>query len=206
VIVSSCFFQTTYHASRKRFFLTLCAKAPYFERHYFRNEKFLLTVYQASCVDEIRNSFLINFAANKIRKMYPEEIVVPMKEELTEHGFTELLTAGEVDDQLSKEGTTLVMINSVCGCSAGSARPGVILAVLNSEKKPDHLTTSFAGFDIEAVRKLREHLLPYPPSSPAIALFKNGQLVHFIERHQIEGRPAQMIANNLINAFEQHCN
>ena len=138
--------------------------------------------------------------------MYPEEIVVPMKEELTDHGFTELLTASEVDNQLSKEGTTLVMINSVCGCSAGSARPGVILAVLNSDKKPDHLTTTFAGFDIEAVRKLREHLLPYPPSSPAIALFKNGQLVHFIERHQIEGRPAQMIANNLINAFEQHCN
>jgi len=138
--------------------------------------------------------------------MYPEEIVTPMKEELTEHGFSELLTAGEVDNQLSKEGTTLVMINSVCGCSAGSARPGVILAVLNSDKKPDHLTTTFAGFDIEAVRKLREHLLPYPPSSPAIALFKNGQLVHFIERHQIEGRPAQMIANNLINAFEQHCN
>ena len=138
--------------------------------------------------------------------MYPEEIVVPMKEELTEHGFTELLTASEVDVQLSKEGTTLVMINSVCGCSAGSARPGVILAVLNSDKKPDHLTTTFAGFDIEAVRKLREHLLPYPPSSPAIALFKNGQLVHFIERHQIEGRPAQMIASNLINAFEQYCN
>ena len=138
--------------------------------------------------------------------MYPEEIVVPMKEELTEHGFTELLTASEVDSQLSKEGTTLVMINSVCGCSAGSARPGVILAVLNSDKRPDHLTTTFAGFDIDAVRKLREHLLPYPPSSPAIALFKNGQLVHFIERHQIEGRPAQMIANNLINAFEQYCN
>ena len=129
-----------------------------------------------------------------------------MKEELTEHGFTELLTAKEVDDQLSKQGTTLVMINSVCGCSAGSARPGVVLAVMNSDKKPDHLTTSFAGFDIEAVRKLREHLLPYPPSSPAIALFKDGQLVHFIERHQIEGRPAQMIASNLINAFEQHCN
>ena len=138
--------------------------------------------------------------------MYPEEIVVPMKEELTEHGFTELLTASEVDSQLSKEGTTLVMINSVCGCSAGSARPGVILAVLNTDKKPDHLTTTFAGFDIDAVRKLREHLLPYPPSSPSIALFKNGQLVHFIERHQIEGRPAQMIANNLINAFEQYCN
>ena len=138
--------------------------------------------------------------------MYPEEIVVPMKEELTEHGFSELLTASEVDNQLSKQGTTLVMINSVCGCSAGTARPGVILAVHHAEKKPDHLTTTFAGFDIDAVRKLREHLLPYPPSSPAIALFKNGQLVHFIERHQIEGRPAQMIANNLINAFEQYCN
>jgi putative YphP/YqiW family bacilliredoxin len=138
--------------------------------------------------------------------MYPEEIVIPMKEELTEHGFTELLSAKEVDDQLSKQGTTLVMINSVCGCSAGSARPGVILSVLNSNKKPDHLTTTFAGFDIEAVNRLRQHLLPYPPSSPAIALFKDGQLVHFIERHQIEGRPAQMIANNLLNAFEQHCN
>jgi putative YphP/YqiW family bacilliredoxin len=137
--------------------------------------------------------------------MYPEEIVIPMKEELTDHGFTELLSAKEVDDQISMQGTTLVMINSVCGCSAGSARPGVILAALNSDKKPDHLTTTFAGFDIDAVRKLREHLLPYPPSSPAIALFKDGQLVHFIERHQIEGRPAQMIASNLINAFDQHC-
>ena len=138
--------------------------------------------------------------------MYPEEIVIPMKEELTEHGFEELLTATQVDDQLAKSGTTLVMINSVCGCSAGSARPGVVLAVVNSDKKPDHLTTTFAGFDIEAVRKLREHLLPYPPSSPAIALFKDGKLVHFIERHQIEGRPAQMIASNLIDAFEEHCN
>jgi putative YphP/YqiW family bacilliredoxin len=138
--------------------------------------------------------------------MYPEEIVIPMKEELTERGFTELLTATDVDNQLSQIGTTLVMINSVCGCSAGSARPGVIMAVMNSEKKPDHLVTSFAGFDIEAVRKLREHLMPYPPSSPAIALFKNGQLVHFIERHQIEGRPAQLIASNLISAFQQFCN
>ena len=137
--------------------------------------------------------------------MYPAEIVQPMKEELTDYGFTELLTPTEVDNQLSKEGTTLVMINSVCGCSAGSARPGVLMAVANAAKKPDHLSTSFAGFDIDAVKKLREHLLPYPPSSPAIALFKNGQLVHFIERHQIEGRPAQMIAHNLIAAFEQYC-
>lgn len=138
--------------------------------------------------------------------MYPEEIVIPMKEELTEHGFNELLTPEEVDEQLQKKGTTLVMINSVCGCSAGSARPGVVMAVLNSGKKPDYLTTSFAGFDISAVKKLREHLLPYPPSSPSIALFKDGQLVHFIERHQIEGRPAQVIANNLIQAFDQYCN
>jgi putative YphP/YqiW family bacilliredoxin len=137
--------------------------------------------------------------------MYPAEIVTPMKEELTENGFDELLTAQAVDSQLSQKGTTLVMINSVCGCSAGSARPGVLMAVHNTAKKPDHLATSFAGFDIEAVKSLREHLLPYPPSSPAIALFKDGQLVHFIERHQIEGRPAQMIAQNLISAFEEYC-
>lgn len=129
-----------------------------------------------------------------------------MKEELTDNGFSELLTADEVNAQLAKEGTTLVMINSVCGCSAGSARPGVLMAVVNAKNKPDFLTTSFAGFDVEAIKTLREHLLPYPPSSPAIALFKNGQLVHFIERHQIEGRPAQMIANNLIGAFDEYCN
>ena len=138
--------------------------------------------------------------------MYPTEIVLPMKEELTENGFEELLTPVAVDEQLSKEGTTLVMINSVCGCSAGTARPGVLLAVNNAAKKPDHLATTFAGFDVEAVQKLREHLLPYPPSSPSIALFKNGELVHFIERHQIEGRSAQIIAHNLIAAFEEYCN
>ena len=129
-----------------------------------------------------------------------------MKEELTDHGFSELLSKQEVEEQLKQKGTTLVMINSVCGCSAGSARPGVLMAVMNAARKPDHLTTSFAGFDVEAIQTLRQHLLPYPPSSPAIALFKDGQLVHFIERHQIEGRPAQLIANNLISAFEQHCN
>lgn len=138
--------------------------------------------------------------------MYPEEIVIPMKEELTENGFTELVSPTEVEEQLSKEGTTLVMINSVCGCSAGTARPGVLMAVANAGKKPDFLTTSFAGFDIDAVRTLRQHLAPFPPSSPSIALFKNGQLVHFIERHQIEGRPAQMIAQNLIGAFNEFCN
>jgi len=137
--------------------------------------------------------------------MYPEQLVTPMKEELTENGFSELLTADEVDNQLHEKGTTLVMINSVCGCSAGSARPGVLMAIANSEKKPDHLTTSFAGFDMEAVNKLRQHLLPYPPSSPSIALFKDGQLVHMIERHQIEGRPAQIIAHNLIATFNEYC-
>lgn len=137
--------------------------------------------------------------------MYPAEIVSPMKEELTDHGFNELLTSSEVDAQLEKTGTTLVMVNSVCGCSAGSARPGVLMAVTNSKKRPDFLATSFAGFDLEAVQKIREHLLPYPPSSPAIALFKDGQLVHMIERHQIEGRPAQLIAHNLIAAFDEFC-
>ena|SRR5947209_1473646 len=138
--------------------------------------------------------------------MYPEEIVQPMKEELTENGFKELLNSDDVEKQLKEKGTTLVMISSVCGCSAGSARPGVLMAVMNSDKKPDHLATSFAGFDIEAIQTLRQHLLPYPPSSPAIALFKDGELVHFIERHQIEGRPAQLIAHNLISAFEAYCN
>ncbi|MBO9728202.1 MAG: BrxA/BrxB family bacilliredoxin [Chitinophaga sp.] len=137
--------------------------------------------------------------------MYPAELVMPRKAELTDNGFQELLTAGSVDETLKQEGTTLVVINSVCGCSAGTARPGVLMAVAHSEKKPDRLTTSFAGFDVEAVQQIRTHLLPYPPSSPAIALFKNGELVHFIERHMIEGRSAQMIAANLLDAFEQYC-
>jgi len=137
--------------------------------------------------------------------MYPTEIVQPMKEELTDSGFSEMLTPDEVNSQLEQKGTTLVMINSVCGCSAGSARPGVLMAVANGKKRPDHLTTSFAGYDLDAVRALREKLLPYPPSSPSIALFKDGELVHMIERHQIEGRPAQMIAHNLIAAFDQYC-
>lgn len=138
--------------------------------------------------------------------MYPAELVQPMKEELTENGFKELLSKEEVEEQLKQSGTTLVMVNSVCGCSAGTARPGVLMAVMNSPKRPDHLTTAFAGFDTEAVQAVREHLLPYPPSSPSIALFKDGQLVHFIERHMIEGRSAQMIAHNLISAFEAYCN
>lgn len=138
--------------------------------------------------------------------MYPEEIVIPMKEELTENGFSELLTPQEVEVALKNEGTTLVMINSVCGCAAGRARPAVLMAVANAAKKPDHLTTSFAGFDVEAVEHLRERLLPYPPSSPSIALFKNGELVHFVERHQIESSSTQMVANGLMAAFDEHCN
>lgn len=138
--------------------------------------------------------------------MYPAEIVIPMKEELTENGFSELLNAEDVENALGQKGTTLVMINSVCGCSAGTARPGVLMAVHNSDKKPDQITTSFAGFDVEAVNQVRKHLLPYPPSSPAIALFKDGELVHMIERHMIEGRSAQMIADNLKAAFDAHCN
>lgn len=137
--------------------------------------------------------------------MYPAEIVLPMKAELTDNGFEDLQTPEEVEEAINKEGTTLVMINSVCGCSAGSARPGVLMAVANASKKPENITTTFAGFDTDAVKKVREHLMPYPPSSPAIALFKNGEVVHFIERHQIEGRPAQMIARNLIDAFDQFC-
>ncbi|MBC9915232.1 BrxA/BrxB family bacilliredoxin [Chitinophaga varians] len=137
--------------------------------------------------------------------MYPAELVMPRKAELTDNGFDELLTSGNVDETLKKEGTTLVVINSVCGCSAATARPGVLMAVAHSEKKPDRLTTAFAGYDLEAVQQIRTHLLPYPPSSPSIALFKDGQLVHFIERHMIEGRSAQMIAANLADAFEQYC-
>ncbi|MCC7402400.1 MAG: BrxA/BrxB family bacilliredoxin [Chitinophagaceae bacterium] len=138
--------------------------------------------------------------------MYPEEFVIPMKEELTDIGFSELLTPEDVEAQLAKKGTTLVMINSVCGCAAGTARPGLIMAMANTAKKPDHLATSFAGFDIEAVQALRQHLLPYPPSSPSIALFKDGKLIHFIERHQMVGMPAQAIASNLVSVFEEYCN
>jgi putative YphP/YqiW family bacilliredoxin len=137
--------------------------------------------------------------------MYPAEIVMPMKAELTDNGFEELTTPEEVESALKSEGTTLVMINSVCGCAAGAARPAVVMAVNNSERRPDKLTTAFAGFDLAAVNKVREMLFPYPPSSPSIALFKDGELVHMIERHQIEGRPAQIIARNLIAAFETYC-
>lgn len=137
--------------------------------------------------------------------MYPTEIVTPMKAELTSHGFQELLTPQEVDNAMKQTGTTLLVINSVCGCSAGTARPGVLMALQNADKKPDNLATSFAGYDLDAVKQARTYLLPYPPSSPSIALIKDGKLVHMIERHMIEGRPAQMIAANLIEAFETYC-
>lgn len=138
--------------------------------------------------------------------MYPAEIVMPMKAELTDEGFTEMLTSTDVENTLNQKGTTLVVINSVCGCAAGTCRPGVVMAVQNATKRPDRLATSFAGFDIEAVNKVRELSLPYPPSSPAIALFKDGALVSMVERHQIEGRPAQIIAQHLISVFNEHCN
>jgi len=137
--------------------------------------------------------------------MYPPELVAPMKEDLTQVGFTELHTPDEVDNILSKkEGTTLVVVNSVCGCAAGAARPGIKMS-LSGNKKPDNLTTVFAGVDGPATERARQYFLPYPPSSPAIGLFKDGKLVHFIERHHIEGRPAEMIAENLKMAYEEYC-
>lgn len=138
--------------------------------------------------------------------MYPPELVKPMREELATKGFDELRTTEEVDNVLrNNEGTTLVVVNSVCGCAAGAARPGVLHAVSSSAKLPNRLTTVFAGVDKEAVNKARSYMLPYPPSSPSIALFKDGQLVHFVERRHIEGRTAEMISMNLQAAFAEHC-
>ncbi len=137
--------------------------------------------------------------------MYPAEITAPMAQDLTSVGFESLTSEQDVIDTLDKkEGTTLLIVNSVCGCAAAMARPGVKLAITN-EKKPDSLTTVFAGVDLEATAKAREYMLPYPPSSPSIALFKNGKLVHFIERHHIEGRSAEIIAENLRMAFDHFC-
>lgn len=136
---------------------------------------------------------------------YPEQLVSPMRAELTSHGFNELKTIEEVDNAFqNQEGTKLVVVNSVCGCAAGSARPGVIKSLVG-DKKPDQLLTVFAGQDVDAVAKTREYCLPYPPSSPSIALFKNGELVHFVERLSIEGHTADMIAANLQAAYKQHC-
>lgn len=138
--------------------------------------------------------------------MYPPHLVAPMKDDLISVGFEDLSTAEKVDEAMdSAEGTMLVVVNSVCGCAAGAARPGVKAALNLSGIKPDKLVTVFAGVDFEATARMREYLLPYPPSSPAIGIFKDGELVHFIERHHIEGRSAQMIAQHLEMAFEEFC-
>lgn len=136
--------------------------------------------------------------------MYPPELVKPMQAELENAGFTSLHTAQEVEAALKKEGTTLVVVNSVCGCAAGTARPGAVVS-LQYDKVPTNLVTVFAGVDSEATAKARENMIPFPPSSPAIALFKDGVLVHMLERHHIEGRPAEVIASNLAGAYEEFC-
>lgn len=136
--------------------------------------------------------------------MYPEEIVKPMQEELTSAGFQALYTSQEVENALAKDGTTLVVVNSVCGCAARNARPGARMS-LDNMKKPDHIVTVFAGVDKDAVDAAREKMFPFPPSSPSMALFKNGELVHMLERHHIEGHPAEIIAENLKEAYNEHC-
>ncbi|MCS6916468.1 MAG: BrxA/BrxB family bacilliredoxin [Chitinophagales bacterium] len=138
--------------------------------------------------------------------MYPEELVLPMTRELTNEGFEEIKTAEEARTVIeNNQGTLLVVINSVCGCAAGSARPGVLLSLKQSTKKPEALYTVFAGVDKEATQEVRRYLAPYPPSSPAIALFKGKQLVHLVERHQIEGRPAEVLAQHLRQVYEHYC-
>lgn len=136
--------------------------------------------------------------------MYPQEIVQPMQEDITSAGFTSLHTSEDVETAINKQGTTLVVVNSVCGCAAANARPGAKQSLTN-EKIPDHLVTVFAGVDKEAVTKAREFMVPFPPSSPCMALFKNGELVHMLERQHIEGRPAELISENLKDAFNEHC-
>lgn len=139
------------------------------------------------------------------RSMYPEELLQPMRAELTQIGFEELRSPHAVDEKLNEKGTTLVVVNSICGCAARMARPGVRLALLQSAAKPQHLTTVFAGQDKEATERARSYFTGYPPSSPSIALLRDGQLVFMMERWQIEGRPAPDIARDLQAAFEEHC-
>jgi putative YphP/YqiW family bacilliredoxin len=136
--------------------------------------------------------------------MYPADLVKPMREDLTNIGFQELHTVADVDAAMEKKGTTLVVVNSVCGCAAANARPGARISLQNS-KTPDNLVTVFAGVDTEATDKARGFMIPFPPSSPCMALFKDGELVHMLERHHIEGRPAEMIADNLTSAFNEFC-
>ena len=137
--------------------------------------------------------------------MYPPELVAPMRADLDQVGFKQITSPEEVDQAVNSEGTVLVVLNSVCGCAAGSMRPGVKKAVTTSSKLPKQLTTTFAGVDRDAVERARKYMLPYPPSSPSIAIFKDGKLLHMIERHHIEGRTADMIADNLKMAFEEYC-
>ena len=136
--------------------------------------------------------------------MYPADLVMPMKAELTQNGFTDLATVEAVQEFLQKEGTTLIVVNSVCGCAAGGARPGVVFSLQN-EKKPDNLGTVFAGFDVDATTAARNAMMPFPPSSPSVALFKDGELVHMLERHHIEGHSPAMIAENLKQAYNEFC-
>ena len=136
--------------------------------------------------------------------MYPAELVKPMREHLTQVGFEELHNAEAVDAALTQPGTTLIVVNSVCGCAAANARPGAIMS-LENDKRPTQTVTVFAGVDKEAVDKARAHMIPFPPSSPCMALFKDGELVHMLERHHIEGRPAELIAENLMDAYNEHC-
>lgn len=136
--------------------------------------------------------------------MYPPELVKPMRDDLVSAGFQELHTAAEVSNAIQQKGTTLVVVNSVCGCAAANARPAVKHSIKGA-KKPNHLVTVFAGVDREAVDEARSHMAPFPPSSPSIALFKDGELVHMLERHHIEGRPAEVIADNLSQAYEEFC-
>jgi putative YphP/YqiW family bacilliredoxin len=140
----------------------------------------------------------------KIKNMYPAELVKPMREDLTSVGFQELHTVDAVEAAIAKEGTTLIVVNSVCGCAAANARPGARQSLQNA-KRPDHLVTVFAGVDKEATDKAREFMIPFPPSSPCMALFKDGELVHMLERHHIEGRPAELIAENLVDAYNVNC-
>lgn len=149
---------------------------------------------------------MIDLLNRKTNSMYPPELTAPMKADLVNAGFEDLSTPEQVDALLQgQEGTVFLVVNSVCGCAAANARPAAKLAAKTASHKPSHLATVFAGVDIGAVARARGYMLPYPPSSPSMALFKNGVLVHFVERHQIEGASAESIANGLAAAFETHC-
>jgi putative YphP/YqiW family bacilliredoxin len=139
-----------------------------------------------------------------VQQRYPEHFIAPMRGDLTTLGFEELRTPELVDEAVKRQGTTLLVVNSVCGCAAGKARPGIALS-LRSGARPEHLTTVFAGADVEATQQARGYMAPYPPSSPSIALFKDGQLVYMMERRQIEGSGADQIAAQLQKAYDEYC-